>query len=233
MKRIAGRSHMVTTLTTAEVRILNNVSIDRMFEINGDTEVVFELPSNLIDRTPVSEVYVEDEKGKYVLQVLTDGFYSYGYYYNKGQDGHGPEYKWSSNIDCINYNFDMELVDICINNIVFSCRRELFVAICNKLGIRSIPGTKGIFVGSKDRYIPEADLIAKFSEGELPPADDSVWYEIMADIDSYGNGDYRLEDMVIAILKDRGFSVCIDGERDSFGWVTRGIRVDGELMCLN
>lgn len=73
-------------------------------------------------------------------------------------------------------------------------------------------------------------LIRMFSEGELPPAEDTAWYGILSM--GYGTEGYDLECKIIKILKNRGFSVRIDGERDSFGWVTRGIFVDGEMMCL-
>jgi hypothetical protein len=76
----------------------------------------------------------------------------------------------------------------------------------------------------------EDALIARFTTGELPPTDDDAWYSILSM--GYGTEGYDLECKVIKILKNRGFSVQIDGERDSFGWVTRGIWVNGKVMCL-
>lgn len=76
----------------------------------------------------------------------------------------------------------------------------------------------------------ETNLIAMFSTGELPVAEDDAWYSVLSM--GYGTTGYDLETKVINILKKRGFNVHIDGERDSFGWVTRGIFVDGEMMCL-
>lgn len=73
-------------------------------------------------------------------------------------------------------------------------------------------------------------LIKMFSEGELPPAEDTAWYGILSM--GYGTEGYDLECKVIKILKNRGYSVCIDGERDSFGWITRGIFVDGKMMAI-
>ena len=83
-----------------------------------------------------------------------------------------------------------------------------------------------------DEKAKEESLIARFSDGELPPAEDDAWYAILANIDSAGFGDYTLERKVINILKNRGYSVRIDGEKDSFGWVTRGLVVDGEIKCM-
>lgn len=85
---------------------------------------------------------------------------------------------------------------------------------------------------ANENRVNEASLIVRFSEGELPPAEDDAWYAILANVDSAGFGDYTLERKVLNILKNRGFSVRIDGERDSFGWVTRGIICDGKIMCM-
>ena len=73
-------------------------------------------------------------------------------------------------------------------------------------------------------------LIRMFSEGELPPAEDTAWYGVLST--GYGTEGYDLECKVIKILKERGFNVYIDGERDSFGWVTRGIFIDDKMMCI-
>lgn len=76
----------------------------------------------------------------------------------------------------------------------------------------------------------EKVLINIFSNGELPPAESEPWYGILSM--GYGTTDYDLECKVIKILKNRGYSVHIDGERDSFGWVTRGIFVNGQMMAI-
>lgn len=76
----------------------------------------------------------------------------------------------------------------------------------------------------------EANLIAMFSTGELPVAEDDAWYSVLSM--GYGTTGYDLETKVINILKNRGYSVRIDGERDSFGWVTRGIFVNGQMMAI-
>lgn len=76
----------------------------------------------------------------------------------------------------------------------------------------------------------ENALIYIFSKEELPPAEDDVWYSILSM--GYGTQGYDFECKVVEILKKRGFSVRIDGERDSFGWVTRGIWVDDKMMCI-
>ena len=76
----------------------------------------------------------------------------------------------------------------------------------------------------------ENALIALFSTGELPSAEDDAWYSILSS--GYGTSGYDLETKIIKILRNRGYSVRIDGEKDSFGWVTRGIWVDGEMMAI-
>ena len=82
----------------------------------------------------------------------------------------------------------------------------------------------------KEKQVNEATLIARFSAGKLPQAEDDVWYSVLSM--GYGTSGYDLECKIIKILRDRGYSVRIDGERDSFGWVTRGIFVNGEIMCI-
>lgn len=82
----------------------------------------------------------------------------------------------------------------------------------------------------KKKKESESALISRFSNGELPPAEDDAWYSVLSM--GYGSKGYDLECKVIKILRNRGFSVHIDGERDSFGWVTRGICVNGKVMCL-
>ena len=76
----------------------------------------------------------------------------------------------------------------------------------------------------------EAELIARFSTGELPPAEDDAWYSVLSM--GYGTAGYDLECKVLKILKNRGINAYIDGERDSFGWVTRGILIDDKVMCI-
>lgn len=76
----------------------------------------------------------------------------------------------------------------------------------------------------------EAELIARFSTGELPPAEDDAWYSVLSM--GYGTSSYDLERKIIKLLNNRGYSVRIDGEKDSFGWVTRGIFVNGEMMAI-
>lgn len=76
----------------------------------------------------------------------------------------------------------------------------------------------------------EKALIRIFSEGELPEAESEPWYAILSM--GYGTEGYDFESKVIKILKNRGFNVYIDGERDSFGWVTRGIFIDNKIMCI-
>lgn len=76
----------------------------------------------------------------------------------------------------------------------------------------------------------EAELIARFSTGELPPAEDDAWYSVLSM--GYGTSSYDLERKIVKLLNNRGYSVKIDGEKDSFGWVTRGIWVNGEMMAI-
>lgn len=78
----------------------------------------------------------------------------------------------------------------------------------------------------------ERELIDRFSKGDLPEAEDDLWYAVLADVDSRGFGDTSLETKILKILQRRGINVYIDGERDSFGWVTRGIFIDGKIMCI-
>ena len=81
----------------------------------------------------------------------------------------------------------------------------------------------------KQRELEES-IIARFNTGELPHAEDDVWYSVLSM--GYGTNGYEFECKIIKILKNRGYNVRIDGERDSFGWVTRGIFVNNEMMCL-
>lgn len=74
----------------------------------------------------------------------------------------------------------------------------------------------------KEKKARENELLSIF-RNSLPPAEDDAWYNVLCQ---------PIEAEVIRILRSRGYSVRIDGERDSFGWVTRGIVVNGSLMCL-
>lgn len=78
----------------------------------------------------------------------------------------------------------------------------------------------------------ERELIDRFSKGDLPEPEDDLWYAILADVDSRGFGDTSLETKILKILQRRGINAYIGGERDSFGWVTRGILIDGKVMCI-
>lgn len=82
----------------------------------------------------------------------------------------------------------------------------------------------------KAEWEAEKALIERFSTGELPSAEDDAWYSVLSM--GYGTTGYDLECKVIKILKNRGYSVRIDGEKDSFGWVTRGIWVNGQIMAI-
>ena len=76
----------------------------------------------------------------------------------------------------------------------------------------------------------ENALIARFSTGELPPAEDDAWYNILSS--GYGTEGYELECKILKLLRSRGINAYINGERDSFGWVTRGILIDGKVMAI-
>ena len=80
---------------------------------------------------------------------------------------------------------------------------------------------KNVFL-EKERQRKE-EIFELFINGNLPKAEDDIWYEVLCS---------PIEAEIIKILRSQGYSVCIDGERDSFGWVTRGIFVNGEMMCL-
>lgn len=95
-------------------------------------------------------------------------------------------------------------------------------------------------LSDKDRKIMEAKLEQErsgirniFKKDQLPPPEDNIWYKVLADVDSRGFGDRTFELEIIDILKENGHSVRIGGERDSFGWVTRGLIVDGKYMCCS
>lgn len=76
----------------------------------------------------------------------------------------------------------------------------------------------------------ENNLISRFSIGELPQAEDDLWYSVLSG--GYGTPGYERECRIIKILQKRGYNIYIDGDRDSFGWVTRGICIDGKIMCM-
>jgi hypothetical protein len=76
----------------------------------------------------------------------------------------------------------------------------------------------------------EKSLIDLFNDSELPEPESDPWYGILSM--GYGTEGYDLECKVIKMLKNRGYNVRIDGERDSFGWVTRGIFIDDQIMAI-
>lgn len=76
----------------------------------------------------------------------------------------------------------------------------------------------------------EDELIQMFSSGPLPPAEDDIWYEVLSS--GFGDRKFDLECRILKILRDRRYNAYIAGEKDSFGWVTRGIFIDDECMCI-
>lgn len=82
----------------------------------------------------------------------------------------------------------------------------------------------------REQLSVEASFISRFSSGELPSAEDDLWYSILSG--GYNTPGYELESKIIRVLRERGYNAYIDGERDSFGWVTRGIFIDGKIMCI-
>ena len=58
------------------------------------------------------------------------------------------------------------------------------------------------------------------------PAEDELWYELCD-----GRLSCILSD-VINVMRINRHNIYVDGERDSFGWVTKGIWLDGQCMCL-
>lgn len=76
----------------------------------------------------------------------------------------------------------------------------------------------------------ESELLALFSTGELPPAEDTAWYSVLSM--GYDTEGYDFECKILTILNNRGINAYIDGERDSFGWVTRGIFIDNKIMAI-
>lgn len=76
------------------------------------------------------------------------------------------------------------------------------------------------------------DLIKRFSEGDLPEPEDELWYAVLSS-GFYGNPEeFCFEQKILALLNKRGFNAHIVGEKDSFGWITRGIAIDDTVMCL-
>lgn len=75
----------------------------------------------------------------------------------------------------------------------------------------------------------ERALLNLFSS-TLPAADDSAWYSVLSM--GCGTEGYDFECKVLKMLNDNGIHAYIDGERDSFGWVTRGIFINGKAMCM-
>lgn len=132
-----------------------------------------------------------------------------------------------------NFGYDHELIEV--NNGFYARKEKSVIPLSiNDIGYVYDPLTeedKREFRRQEEER--ERELLSHFSSSkELPPAEDDMWYSILADCDSAGFGDYTLERKVIDILRRNGHSVRIVGERDSFGWVTRGIEVDGVIMAI-
>lgn len=65
-------------------------------------------------------------------------------------------------------------------------------------------------------------LLYEFVTDKIP-AGDSKWDDLL-----FGDRGFRAE--VFTQLRKKGHNVHLDGEKDSFGWVTCGIVMDGNLM---
>lgn len=69
----------------------------------------------------------------------------------------------------------------------------------------------------------KSDAIRRLMNNEVPAGDD-IWDELCI-------GQLSSERInVFEVLQKRGHHIYLDGERDSFGWVTCGIVMDGKLM---
>lgn len=69
----------------------------------------------------------------------------------------------------------------------------------------------------------KSDAIRRLMNNEVPAGDD-LWDELCI-------GQLSSERInVFEVLRKRGHHIYLDGERDSFGWVTCGIVMDGKLM---
>lgn len=69
----------------------------------------------------------------------------------------------------------------------------------------------------------KGDAVKRLMSGEVP-AGDELWDDLCI-------GQLSTECIkIFEALRRRGHHVCLDGERDSFGWVTCGIVMDGKLM---
>jgi len=66
-------------------------------------------------------------------------------------------------------------------------------------------------------------LKESFISGDGVPAGDERWDNLLL-------GDKKDMLYVFDVLRLRGHNIGLDGEKDSFGWVTCGIVMDGELM---
>ena len=65
-------------------------------------------------------------------------------------------------------------------------------------------------------------LLNEFIKNKIP-AGDSRWDDLLF-------GDRGFQARVFSQLRKKGHSIRLDGEKDSFGWVTCGIVMDGNLM---
>lgn len=76
---------------------------------------------------------------------------------------------------------------------------------------------------NREADMREKELIKRFVEN-TPCAEDPLWYEIHNTI---------IENKIINALRKAGHCVIKSGEKDSFGWVTRWLELDGKLMyCI-
>lgn len=79
-------------------------------------------------------------------------------------------------------------------------------------------------VSQKKKYDEwKSDAVRRLMNNEVPAGDD-LWDELCI-------GQLSSERInVFEVLRKRGHHIYLDGERDSFGWVTCGIVMDGKLM---
>lgn len=75
----------------------------------------------------------------------------------------------------------------------------------------------------KEKYNKRHEEIMKSLMDDFVPAGDPAWDDICL-------GDATDRNKVFNALRKRGHHIYLDGERDSFGWVTLGIIMDGKLM---
>lgn len=148
----------MATLTKKELDILKDIEVSTVTACNCETYVYFKLPYELKRSAEKTNVRYCGKNGKavgkLVLEEYENGLYGYGYYSFEGLDGHGADYRWSSNADTINKAFHTEMNDIIINSCSYTCRKELFVAICEKCQVQVLPDTDGISNGLCECYNP-------------------------------------------------------------------------------